>query len=453
MVSQLRLNKRYKYKRLALSPPQILVLGFASIILIGAVLLTMPGFTAPGRHTDFLTALFTATSAVCVTGLVVVDTGTHWAAPGQVLIMLLIQIGGLGFMTMAVIFFIVTGKKIGLRNRLLIRESLNQISIEGVVRLVKMVLLFALVAELLAACILGFWWGREAGPARGAWLGLFHAVSAFNNAGFDLFGDFRSMTAYVNDPAVNLVITSLFIIGGLGFSVVYDLWKNVKDKKRLSVHSRMVITVSFILLAAGTVLFMALEWGASLKDLPLGGKLMASYFQGATPRTAGFNTVDLTSLRTTTLFMIIILMFIGASPGSTGGGIKTTTFSLLLLASRSVLAGREDIEVYNKRIPFHQVYKSLAIFLLAASWVVLVAMVLTISEKADFLTILFETVSAFGTVGLSMGITPELSQIGRIMIILTMFLGRLGPVTVAFALAQKRVHSRIRLPEEKIIVG
>lgn len=441
------------FKRLTLSPPQILVLGFASIIVVGAVLLTLPGFTASGSRTDFLTALFTATSAVCVTGLVVVDTGTHWTIPGQILIMLLVQIGGLGFMTMAMIFFIIMGKKIGLKKRLIIQESLNQISVEGVVRLVKSILLFALVTELLAAAILAARWSIDMGPSKGVWFGLFHAVTAFNNAGFDLFGEFRSLSPYKEDPVVNLVATSLIIIGGLGFSVVYDLWKNGRKKRRLSVHTRLVISTTMILLAIGVLLFIALEWNCAIKGLSLKGKLLVSYFQGVTVRTAGFNTVDLTALRSTTLFLFIILMFIGASPGSTGGGIKTTTFSLLFLAARSISSGREDIEVYHKRIPFNQVYKAVTIFLLALFWVVMVAMILTITEKADFLTILFETVSAFGTVGLSMNFTPNLTDIGRVLIALTMFLGRLGPMTVAFALAQKGTGSKIRYPEEKIIVG
>ncbi|MFZ5649229.1 MAG: TrkH family potassium uptake protein [Bacillota bacterium] len=438
--------------KIRLTPPQILVFGFAGVIALGAVLLTLPVFTAPGKNTDFITAVFTSTSAVCVTGLVVVDTGTHWTLAGQVLIMLLIQVGGLGFMTMAMIFFMLMGKRIGLKNRLIMQESLNQMNVAGIVRLVKIIFLFTIVSELLAAIVLGIWWSREMGPVKGAWFGLFHSVTAFNNAGFDLFGEFRSLTGYRRDPVVNIVITSLIIIGGLGFSVVYDLWKN-RNKKRLSVHTRLVITSTVVLLVIGTVLFGALEWNGTLKGLPLQDKLLAAYFQGVTPRTAGFNTVDLTVLRPTTLLMIIILMFIGASPGSTGGGIKTTTFSLLLLASRSVSGGREDIELYNRRIPFHQVYKALTIFLLAVFWVILAVMILTVTERADFLTLLFETVSAMGTVGLTLGITPELSETGKILIMLTMFLGRLGPVTVAFALARKGEVSKIRYPEEKIIVG
>ncbi|MFZ5648590.1 MAG: TrkH family potassium uptake protein [Bacillota bacterium] len=439
-------------KKISLTPPQILVFGFAVIIALGSILLTLPGFTVPGKRTDLLTALFTATSAVCVTGLVVVDTGTHWSLAGQILILLLIQVGGLGFMTMAMVFFILMGKRIGLKNRLIVKESLNQMNAAGIVSLVKMILLFTLVTELLAALVLGVWWAGEMGPAKGAWFGLFHSVTAFNNAGFDLFGEFRSLAGYRGDPVVNMVITSLIIIGGLGFSVVYDLWKN-GYKKKMSVHTRMVITVTILLLVIGVVLFAALEWNSALKGLPLQEKIMASYFQGVTPRTAGFNTVDMTVLRPTSLLVIIVLMFIGASPGSTGGGIKTTTFSLLILASGSISSGKEDIEIYNRRIPFHQVYKALTIFLLATFWVILAVMVLSITEKADFLTLLFEIVSAMGTVGLTLGITPELSETGRVIIMLTMFLGRLGPMTVAFALAQKGKVSKIRYPEEKIIVG
>lgn len=440
-------------KRISLSPPQVLVMGFSLVILTGAVILTLPGFTAPGKNTDFLTALFTATSAVCVTGLVVVDTGTHWTVAGQIIILLLIQVGGLGFMTMAMVFYIILGKRIGLRKRLIIQESLNQIKVAGVVRLVRAIFLFTLLTELTAAVILGLWWGRTLGEARGMYFGLFHAVSSFNNAGFDLFGDFRSLTGYVGDPVVNLVITSLIIIGGLGFSVIYDLWGNRFGKKGLSVHSRLVLTISFILLAAGTVVFMGLEWNNTLKGLSPLEKLLGSYFQSVTPRTAGLNTIDISALRPGTLFFIAALMFIGASPGSTGGGIKTTTFGLLLLASVSVSLGREDIEAYKKRIPFSQVNKALTILMLSIFWVMLVIMVLSVTEKGDFLTLLFETVSAFGTVGLSMSFTPHLSQIGRVIIILTMFLGRLGPMTVAFALAYRMTASKRRYPEEKIIVG
>lgn len=449
------LNKSFPQilKRVYLSPPQVLVMGFALVIITGALILTLPGFTVPGKDTDFLTALFTATSAVCVTGLVVVDTGTHWTVPGQILIMLLIQVGGLGFMTMAMIFYIILGKRIGLRKRLIIQESLNQMKVAGVVRLVKAIFLFTLLTELTAAVILGLWWSRSLGEARGMYFGLFHAVSSFNNAGFDLFGDFRSLTGYVEDPVVNLVVTSLIVIGGLGFSVVYDLWRNRSGKKGLSVHTRLVLLISFILLFIGTVVFMGLEWNNTLKGLSPLGKVLGSYFQSVTPRTAGLNTVDIAALRPGTLFFMAALMFIGASPGSTGGGIKTTTFGLLLLASVSVSLGREDIEAYKKRIPFSQVNKALTILILSIFWVILVIMILSVTEGGDFLTLLFETVSAFGTVGLSKSFTPHLSQIGRVIIIMTMFIGRLGPMTVAFALAYRMSVSKVRYPEEKIIVG
>lgn len=434
------------------SPPQILVMGFAVVILAGAFLLTMPFALQPGNKPDFLTALFTATSAVCVTGLVVVDTGTHWSPSGQIIILLLIQVGGLGFMTMATLFFILMGRRINLRERLLIKEALNQVNVEGVVRLAKYILLFTFGTELLFALVLGVRWAADLGWARGMWFGLFHAVSAFNNAGFDLFGDFRSLTGYQEDAVVNLSVTTLIILGGIGFSVIIDLYRNRKPKN-FSLHSKLVLLMTVVLLALGTLLILALEWSNTLAALSPSGKFLAAYFQSVTPRTAGYNTLDIAALQSATQFFIIILMFIGASPGSTGGGIKTTTFGVLGLAVLSQVTGKEDAELFGRRIPKDQIYKSLAILLMAIALVTTIALLLDIIEGADFLTVLFETVSAFGTVGLTMGLTPHLTPIGQLLIILTMFLGRLGPLTVAFALAQRRRRALIRFPEENINVG
>jgi len=433
------------------SPPKILVAGFAAVILAGAGLLCLPFASASGQAGDFLTALFTATSAVCVTGLVVVDTGTHWSFWGQLIILILIQIGGLGFMTMATLFFLLMGKRIGLKERMLIRESLNQIDVAGVVRLVRAVLIFTFATEGIFAFILSWRWFFDVGWPRCLWFGLFHSVSAFNNAGFDLFGDFRSLTAYAGDPVVVLSITTLIILGGIGFSVVMNVSR--RREKRLSLHSRLALTVTALLIGSGFFLFLLLEWSNVLRTLPLSGKLLAAYFQSVTPRTAGYNTVDIAGLRSATQFLLIILMFIGASPGSTGGGIKTTTFGLLLVAAWSLARGREEPEVMRRRILPEQVYKALAVTLLAMSLVTTVTLVLSITEKADFLSILFETVSAFGTVGLSMGLTPHLTSLGRMLIILTMFAGRLGPLTLVFALAQRRRKTFVRYPEEKVLIG
>ncbi|MCL6634904.1 MAG: TrkH family potassium uptake protein [Peptococcaceae bacterium] len=412
----------------------------------------MPFALQPGARPDFLTALFTATSAVCVTGLVVVDTGTHWSLAGQIIILVLIQVGGLGFMTMATLFSILMGRRINLRERLLIKEALNQINVEGVVRLARYVLFFTFGTELLFALVLGVRWAADLGWWRGMWFGLFHAVSAFNNAGFDLFGGFKSLTGYAEDAVVTLSITTLIILGGIGFSVIADIYRTRKWRK-LSLHSKLVLLVTAILLVAGMVLILLLEWSNTLAGLSPAGKFLAAWFQSVTPRTAGYNTLDIAALHGSTQFLLIVLMFIGASPGSTGGGIKTATFGVLSLAVLSQVAGREDAEIFGRRIPKIQIYKSLAIMFMAVALVMTIAFLLEITEEADFLKVLFETVSAFGTVGLTMGLTPELTTAGRLLIITTMFLGRLGPLTVAFALAQRRKRALIRFPEENIIVG
>ncbi len=437
---------------LQLSPPRVLVLGFAAVILAGALILMLPVSSRSGQATDFLTALFTATSAVCVTGLVVVDTGTYWSTFGQAVILALIQIGGLGFMSMATFFFILMGRRIGLKERLIIQESLNQLRVAGVVRLVRAVLLFTVFTEGFFAIILSLRFYFDYGFPRCLWLGVFHAVSAFNNAGFDLLGDFRSLTGYVSDPVVNLSVTTLIILGGLGFATVMELY-NYPRTRRLSVHTKLVLRVTGWLILCGALLFGLLEWGHILRDLPLSGKILASYFQAVTSRTAGFNTVDIGHLNAATQFLIIILMFIGASPGSTGGGIKTTTFALLGITLWSLTKGKEDVEIFRRRIPPWQVYKALSVTLWAILLVSTVTLLLSITEGGNFLAALFETVSAFGTVGLSMGLTPELTPLGRVAIIFTMFAGRLGPLTLAYAFAQRRRKTAIRYPEEKIMVG
>ncbi len=442
-----------KNQRIQLTSPQVMLLGFALIILAGTILLLLPQMTSQGKHTSFLTALFTATSAVCVTGLVVVDTGTHWTLPGQVIIMLLVQIGGLGFMTMAMVFFMVLGKKIGLKNRLLMQESLNQLSLQGVVKLVKNIFIFSIVIELIAALTLAVRWQSDMSLAKALWFGLFHSVAAFNNAGFDLFGNFRSLTGYVKDPTVNLVIMLSIIVGGLGFSVVYEIWQRKGRIKSYSLHTKLVLVVTFSLLFLSALFFAMMEWNNSLKGLGQADKWLASFFQATTTRSAGYNTLAISSLHPSTLFSFIILMFIGSSPGSTGGGIKTTTFGVLILASKSITMGDRDIKLFNRRVPFDQVYRALAVFILSAFLVIAVTMVLTITEKADFLTIFFEVVSAFGNVGITMDLTTKLSEIGQMLITLTMFFGRMGPLTVAVALAEKKELVNIRYPEERIIVG
>ncbi len=437
-----------------LTPAQVLVLGFAGVIFMGALLLTLPVASQSGKATPFIDALFTATSAVCVTGLVVVDTGTHWSVFGQVVILLLIQIGGLGFMTMATLFALMLGKRINLRERLLIQEALNQLSMEGVVRLVKYVLVFTFAIEGIAALILTVRWSFDLGWQKALYFGVFHAVSSFNNAGFDLFGNFRSITGYVDDFTVNIVISGLIIVGGLGFTVLVDIYQR-RNWRLFSLHTKIVLAMSGFLIISGALVIFALEYSnlKTLAPLSTGGKVLASYFQSVTPRTAGYNTLAIAELRSATQFFIVLLMFIGASPGSTGGGIKTSTFTSLIGAVWAMIRGHEDVEVFERRIPKEIVYRALTITLAALSLVITVTMILTITEKADFLTLLFETTSAFGTVGLTMGITPDLSTFGRILISLTMFAGRVGPLTIAFAVAQRQNKQAYKYAKEKIMVG
>lgn len=437
-----------------LSPAQVLVIGFASIILLGALLLTLPAATTDGQGLNFIDALFEATSAVCVTGLVVVDTGTVLTPFGQTVIIFLIQVGGLGFMTVATLFAIMLGKRIGLRERLLMQEALNQITIQGVVKLTRYILMATFIIEGTAALILTAVWLKDLGWPRAFYFGLFHAISAFCNAGFDLFGNFRSLTGYVANPWVNIVIMSLITLGGIGFTVMADVYQK-RSFARFSLHTKMVLTISLLLVVGGAAGILVLENSnpKTLGALGPGGKILAAFFQSVTPRTAGYNTLDMPSLTTATQFLLIILMFIGASPGSTGGGIKTTTFGALLAAAWATINGKEEAEVFRRRLSEVTVFKALAIAMAAGLLVMVVTMALSVTEQAEFITVLFETVSAFGTVGLSLGLTPNLTDVGKLLITLTMFAGRVGPLTLAIALAQKGKKTLIRQPEEKIMVG
>ncbi|MFY4776438.1 TrkH family potassium uptake protein [Metabacillus sp. RGM 3146] len=441
--------------KFSLTPPKILVLGFAMIILLGSGLLCLPIATQDGEGLNWLNALFTATSATCVTGLVVVDTGTTFTLFGQLVILSLIQVGGLGFMTFATFFALFVGRKISFRERLLIQESLNQASTQGVVKLVRTILLFTLVSEGIGAVLLAFRFSFDMPAQKAIYYGIFHSISNFNNAGFDLMGEFRSLTGYVEDPIVTLVVCALIILGGIGFMVISDLFEK-KSLRRVSLHTKVVLSTTTLLLAAGTVLIFLLEYNnpKTLQPLSAIGKFLASFYQSVTPRTAGSNTLNIPDLRDSTLFLIIILMFIGASPGSTGGGIKTTTLATLLGAVWSQIKGKKDVEMFRYRIIPTMIYKALTVILSSLLLVITVTMILSITEKqANVFMILFEAVSAFGTVGLSMGLTPELSPIGKIIISLTMFIGRLGPLTVAIALAEQTYKELYRYPKGKIMIG
>lgn len=436
------------------SPPRILVSGFALIILLGAILLSMPFASASGQRLPFLDALFTATSATCVTGLVVVDTGTYFSVPGQIVLMCLFQLGGLGFMTMATLIALVLRKRISLRERLLLQEAMNQTSMEGIVRLIRRVLIYSITIELIGAALFSFRFAFDMPLGKALFFGAFHAVSLFNNAGFDIFGEYRSLTLYVSDPIVNLTAMLLIITGGLGFVVLADLMEYRKNRK-LSLHSKVVLSMTGTLIAVGTIVIFIFEFSntKTLGSLDWGGKILSSFFQSVTPRTAGANTLDYTALRQATVFFTIILMFIGASPGSTGGGIKTTTFTTLIGAVIAMIRGRDDIVLFRYRLGKDRIFKALTITLISLALVIVVTMVLSTTEDQAFIKLLFEATSAFGTVGLSVGVTPELSYVGKIIIAFTMFVGRLGPLTLAYALGPRTEKELYRHPEGKITIG
>ncbi|WP_276354093.1 TrkH family potassium uptake protein [Cohnella caldifontis] len=442
------------YRFLVASPPRLLVIGFALIILIGAQLLSLPEASATGQPTRWIDALFTATSATCVTGLVVVDTGTYYSSFGQIVILLLIQIGGLGFMTMATLFAVFLKRRISLKERLVLQEALNQSSIEGIVRLVRKVVGYSLVIELAGAVCFTVRFLFDMSPGRAVYYGIFHSVSFFNNAGFDIMGNYRSLMSYVGDPWVNLTAALLIILGGLGFVVLADL-ADYRNKRKLSLHSKVVLSMSGLLIFAGAVVILVFEYSNPLTmgPLPLGQKLLAAFFQSVSPRTAGVNTLDVGSLRQATQFIIIVLMFIGASPGSTGGGIKTTTFAALIGAVNTMIRGKEDVVLFRYRLAQERVYKALTVTMFALALVMVATMILSTTEDHFFLMILFEVTSAFGTVGLTMGLTTDLSLAGKIIIIIMMFIGRLGPLTLSYAIAPKPGRALYRNAEGKIIIG
>lgn len=450
------------FEKLQLNPAQVLVLGFAVIILAGAFVLALPAASVDGESVGFANALFTATSAVCVTGLVVVDTATHWTAFGKTVILVLIQVGGLGFMTMTTLIALIIGKRISLKERLLMQEALNQFTISGVVRLTKYILIATFIIEGIGAALLAVGFVPVYGWEKGLVFSVFHSVSAFCNAGFDLVGEFRSLTPFAESAAVSLTVAALIVLGGLGFTVLVDLYEfrsaKTRKNRRFSLHSKLTLYITGILIAAGFILFFIFEFNnpRTLGGLSFKGKLLAALFQSVTPRTAGFNTLPTDGLSLSSKFLTVILMFIGGAPSSTAGGIKVTTLGVLAFTMLSMIRGRDDTEIFSRRIPRDIVNRAIAV--ISASVVIVVAgtMMLSFTETGvDFMDIFFETTSAFGTVGLSLGMTPNLSLAGKLILSFIMFVGRVGPMTLAVAVAQRQQKRKamIKYPEGKVIVG
>lgn len=434
-------------KIIHLNPSQLLVVTFLFSILLGMFMLKMPISTK--TEISWLDALFTATSAMTVTGLVVVDTSQTFTIFGQIVILLLIQLGGLGIMSFAILIFIVLGKKIGMKERIVIQHALNQTSLGGVIQLVKYLFLFSFVIEFLGMIILSFRWVPQFGLKKGIYYSFFHAISAFNNAGFSIWSD--SLMQFVGDPVVNLMISFLFIIGGLGFTVLADIWRN-RSFQKLSLHSRLMLIGTISLNLCAMFFFFIVEYynHKTLGSLPLLDKLWASYFQAVTTRTAGFNSLDIASMEESTIFLMIILMFIGAGSASTGGGIKLTTAIVITFSIAAFLRGRTEIQVGKRSISVEIIMRALVITMMSMISIILAVFILNLFEKHSFLEILFEAVSAFGTVGLSMGITGSLTSIGKVVIILLMFIGKVGPLTLLFTLSKPQ-QPKIRYPNEDVL--
>ncbi|MDD5312892.1 MAG: TrkH family potassium uptake protein [Dehalococcoidia bacterium] len=434
--------------------PLLLVFGFAALIIVGTVLLILPISSRSGHFTAPVDALFTATSAVCVTGLLVQDTGTYWSLFGQAVILILIQIGGLGFMTSATLFLIALGRRIGLREKLLIVETMGIMKLGGLVSLIRKMALFALIVEGMGTAIFYVYFSANSPTGMPLWESLFHAVSAFNNAGFDIFGDYQSLIHYQNNAPFLLTTAGLIIIGGISFVVVADIFGR-RRFINLALDSKIVLSTTACLLLGGTLIILFTEFSNvnTLGTMPLPQKLLIAFFQSTTARTAGFSAINMGEITHYCLFFIIILMFIGGASGSTAGGIKVNTFGILVATLVSALRGKEYAGAFNKEFVPQQIYRALAVVILSLGIITTVVFLLTITERYDFLDIFFETVSAFANVGLSSGITPDLSVAGRLIISATVFIGRLGPLTLALLLIERQQTSIYRYPQENVRIG
>jgi len=445
-----------------LTPTRIIFFGFMLLILVGALLLMLPICHKDTEQVSFLDALFTATSASCVTGLVVKDTNTAWTSLGKGIILTLIQIGGLGVMSVFTLLVLITKRHISLKERLTLQESTNSFTLSGSFRLFLKILIVTLSFELIGAIILFSQFKPLFGVKDGIIKSIFHSVSAFCNAGFDIFGTetykFQSLALLSNNPVILLTLSALIVIGGLGFVVWRDIWHNKFNFKRYSLHSKVVILATILLITCGALLFYLLENNNVNTIAPMTtiDKITNCIFQAITPRTAGFYSIDPGKMTQESNFITIILMLIGAAPGSTGGGIKVTTVSVLLLASIFFIMGREDVQIMKNTVPQNIIYKAVCIFMLALLLLFIgTSIILADNPNLDFLDVLYETSSALSTCGLSTGITPTLNPLSKVVLILLMFLGRLGPLTAVIAFSHKQMTGTApyRYSDGKIAVG
>lgn len=444
-----------------LSPQSILLISFASVMLLGTILL-MQSFALQKSEISFVDALFTSVSATCVTGLTVVDTGSFFSFNGQLILLFLMQIGGIGVMSFSVLFLFFVRGKFGIGGREIIQETLSFFGTLDLVALLKSVFIFTLTMEFIGAILLTIRFSFDMPFGEAVFNGVFHSISAFCNAGFSLFPN--SLVNYQSDIYINLVISFLVICGGIGFIVFYEIKKVIGKKmsiKDISLHSKVVINVSLFLIILGALFIFGFEYHVSMNDMDFGTKILASFFQSISARTAGFNSIDLHSFSMPSLFFLITLMFIGASPASTGGGIKTVTLAVLIAFIRSKIIDSKNVNLGHNTLPFRVISKAIVVIVFAVSIIVLFSFLITIIElnhipfhqNGDrFLEIFFEVVSAFGTVGLSTGITADFSIVGRLLLVVLMFAGRVGPLTIATAIGSKNVKD-IKYAEDNILVG
>lgn len=440
------------HRRVQLNAVQTLALGFACLILLGGVLLALPIASRDGRALPFLDALFTAASASCVTGLVLYDTWTQFSLFGQGVILLLIQVGGLGFMTVSILFSFLMGRRIGLHQRSVLMDTVGALQVGGVVRLTRRALMVTAACEGVGAAVLALWLCPRYGFGRGLWMGLFHAVSAFCNAGFDLLGTGASLTSLAGAVVPNVVLMALVICGGLGFLVWDDLLTHGLRLRRWRLHSKLVLASTSVLFVGGALAFYLLEGNHAFAGVPTGQRVLMAAFQSVTPRTAGFNTADLAALSQGGTLLTLLLMFVGAGSGSTGGGIKVNTFAVLLLSALSHIRRNPDVNLFRRRLDgetIRKAHSSVSLYLLACMAGCMVLCVQGISlDKA-----LFEAVSAMGTVGLTLGVTPTLPALSKVAVLLMMFAGRVGSMSVAMAVTRVRPVPRVRNVPEKILIG
>lgn len=434
------------------NPPLYLTLGFAILIIIGGCILSLPIFTRSGKATNLVDSIFVASSASCVTGLTTVNTAEHWNTYGHILILILIQIGGLGVMTLATLFPLLLRKKIGLKSRQILKEQLNIDTLQGIMKLFRYVLVFTFLVEILGAILLSLRFVPIFGMAKGLWYSIFHSVSAFCNAGFDLLGD--SIYPYRNDNLINITLMSLVVIGGLGFMVTAEIFRK-KSFEKLSTHAKLVLIISASLIVIGTLTFYLIESqaGGVLYKEGFKNSIMQSAFQSVSARTAGFYSVKLNQMHDTSVLLLIILMVIGGSPGSTAGGLKTTTFGVLILSTISIFKQEDEVTIFNKHIEPKIIRKALAIIMVYLGLIFIVIFILSLSENFKVIDISYEVSSAFATVGASRGITGDLSTLGKILITISMYLGRIGPMTMAYSIGLKSKTKYIRYPEANISIG